>query len=116
MTVNFYSIKNNEKLVNFFSEHLSINKNEIISIHSNQYKETSKTLSHRDSNSSRTYLILLSKADIGGDLILEDELVYFDEIGEVIDYDGGKVMHGVTEIEKGYRETLVVWTRSKSMI
>lgn len=116
VTVNFYSIKNNEKLVNFFSEHLSINKNEIISIHSNQYKETSKTLSHRDSNSSRTYLILLSKADIGGDLILEDELVYFDEIGQVIDYDGGKVMHGVTEIEKGYRETLVVWTRSKSMI
>ena len=46
-------------MVEFFKEELDINKNEIISIHLNQYQETSKTLPHKDSNSSRTYLILL---------------------------------------------------------
>ena len=112
----FHSIKNNPNIVNFFSKHLGINKNEIISIHSNQYQEGSKALAHKDSNSSRTYLILLSNAEMGGDLILDDELVCFDEVGQVIDYDGGKVDHGVTEIKKGYRETLVVWTKSKSLI
>jgi len=37
----------------------SIKQNEIISIHTNEYKRSSKSLPHIDSNSSRTYLILL---------------------------------------------------------
>lgn len=114
--IDFLSIEDNLEMVDFFKEELDINKNEIISIHLNQYQETSKTLPHKDSNSSRTYLILLDMAEEGGELTLDFEIVPFNEVGQVIDYDGGQVMHGVNEIKKGFRKTLVVWTKPKSIL
>lgn len=116
MTLTLLSINDNIELVEFFQKYIGINKNEITSIHLNQYNETAKTLPHRDTNSSRTYLILLSVAEQGGELVLENEIIPFNKIGQVIDYDGGKIMHGVNEIKKGFRTTLVVWTKPKSII
>lgn len=115
MKISFISPSKNGNLTKFLEEILTISETEIVSIHLNEYRESSKTLPHRDSQSSRTYLILLSNSSDGGELTLEGFVVPFNQVGQIIDYDGGTIMHGVREIKKGFRKTLVVWTHKKSM-
>mgnify|MGYP000876758767 CR=1 FL=1 len=116
MKIDHFSPRNNQSLVKFLFENFSIRKEDIISIHINDYNEGSYAEMHQDSNSSKTYLILLEPATQGGELMLEDDIIPFDKIGQVISYNGGEVMHGVSKIIKGHRRTLVVWVNERSVI
>jgi Rps23 Pro-64 3,4-dihydroxylase Tpa1-like proline 4-hydroxylase len=116
MKINHFSPRNNQNLVKFLFENFSIRKDDIISIHINDYNEGSYAEMHQDSNSSKTYLILLEPAIEGGDLMLEDAIIPFNKIGQVVSYNSGKIMHGVSKIIKGHRRTLVVWVNERSVI
>lgn len=116
MKISHLSPNQNIPLTTFLENKLLINRKDIISIHLNEYHPGSEALLHKDSNSSKTILILLSSADVGGELLLEDEIIDFKTIGSVISYNGGDLLHGVSRIEKGFRKTLVVWVREKTSI
>ena len=85
----------------------------IISIHVNNYTETSGSPSHRDINSSITYLVLLEEAEEGGKLLIEDVDINF-EIGEVVNFMGHTTLHSVTKLKKGKRRTFALWCREQS--
>ena len=102
------SLKNNE-LIDFLTEKTKLPKEDIVSIHFTEYSEGSETTDHRDSNSSHTFLFLLNSATKGGDLKVDGHLIDFKEEGSWVVYDGGKLLHGVTEIQEGFRKVLVIW-------
>jgi len=110
------SIKLNQPLTDFFQEEFNIKPDEIVSIHVNEYKESARCLPHKDSNSEDTVLVLLDSCDEGGDLILENEVLKFRTPGQYVSYNGGKVLHEVSEVEKGFRKTLVIWLRPKTSL
>ena len=49
--------------------------------------------------------------DKGGDLLLENKSIGLNEEGHYVSYNGGKISHGVTQVKKGFRRTLVIWLR-----
>lgn len=102
------SLKNNT-LVDFLTEKTQLPKKNIVSIHFTEYNEESETTEHRDSNSSHTCLFLLNSSSKGGDLKIDNQIIDFKEEGSWVVFDGGKLLHGVTKIEKGFRKVLVVW-------
>lgn len=110
----FYSPYRNKKLLKFIKDNILNDKDEkIISIHVNNYPETSGSPSHRDINSSITYLVLLEEAEEGGKLLIEDVDINF-EIGEVVNFMGHTTLHSVTKLKKGKRRTFALWCREPS--
>jgi hypothetical protein len=108
MTLTPLSLKNKE-LINFLSSKTNLPKEDIVSLHFTEYEVGGETTDHRDSNSSNTFLFLLNSATKGGDLRVDNELLNFTKEGSWVGYDGGKLLHGVTKIEQGYRKVLVAW-------
>ena len=112
----FYSPYRNKELLKFIKDNILNNtKEKIISIHVNNYPETSGSPSHRDINSSITYLVLLEEAEEGGRLLIEEVDINF-EIGEVVNFMGHTTLHSVTKLKKGKRRTFALWCREKSSI
>lgn len=107
------SIKNNPKLIERLVNFTGIDSNSIHSLHLIDYPLGSNLNTHLDSRSSHTFVFILENAFKGGDVIMEDKVYKFDA-GTVLEYNGQKVMHGVTKIEKGSRQTLVMWYGHKS--
>ena len=103
------SIKQNKELLHFLSDITELPQEDVVSIHFTEYNVGSQTTDHRDSNSSHTVLFLLNSATKGGDLRVDGQLIDFKEEGSWIVYDGGKLLHGVTEINEGFRKVLVIW-------
>ena len=103
------SIKQNKELIHFLTPITKLPQEDIVSIHFTEYNFGSETTDHRDSNSTHTVLFLLNSATKGGDLRVDGQLIDFKEEGSWIVYDGGKLLHGVTEIEEGNRKVLVIW-------
>ena len=110
------SIKQNKELLHFFTPITKLPQEDIVSIHFTQYNVGSETTDHRDSNSSHTVLFLLNSATKGGDLRVDGQLIDFKEEGSWVVYDGGKLLHGVTEIKEGHRKVLVIWYGKGPMI
>lgn len=100
---------NNLELVEFLTQKTKLPKKDIVSIHFTDYNVGGETTDHRDSNSSNTFLFLLNSATEGGDLRVDGKIIDFREAGSWVVYDGGKLLHGVTEIKEGYRKVLVIW-------
>ena len=100
---------NNLELVEFLTQKTNLPKEDIVSIHFTEYGVGSETTDHRDSNSSNTFLFLLTSATQGGELRVDGKLIDFKEEGSWVVYDGGKLLHGVTEIKEGSRKVLVIW-------
>lgn len=107
------SIKNNPKLIERLVNFTGIDSNSIHSLHLIDYPLGSNLNTHLDSRSSHTFVFILENAFEGGDVIMQDKIYKFDA-GTVLEYNGQKVMHGVTKIEKGSRQTLVMWYGHKS--
>lgn len=103
------SIKQNEELLHFLTPITKLPQEDVVSIHFTEYNVGSQTTYHLDSNSSNTFLFLLNSATNGGDLIVDGQLIEFKEEGSWVVYDGGKMLHGVTPIEDGFRKVLVIW-------
>lgn len=103
------SINKNKELVQFLTPITKLPQEDIVSIHFTEYNIGSQTTDHRDSNSSNTFLFLLNSATEGGDLRVDGKIIDFREAGSWVVYDGGKLLHGVTPIEGGYRKVLVIW-------
>jgi len=99
----------NHKLIDFLTDKTKLPKEDIVSVHFTEYNVGSQTTDHRDSNSSNTVLFLLNSATKGGDLRVDNTIMDFRDEGSWIVYDGGKLFHGVTEIEEGFRKVLVIW-------
>ena len=107
------SIKNNPKLIERLVNFTGIDSNSIHSLHLIDYPLGSNLNTHLDSRSSHTFVFILENAFKGGDVIMQDKIYKFDA-GTVLEYNDQKVMHGVTKIEKGTRQTLVMWYGHKS--
>tara|TARA_B100001121_G_scaffold294629_1_gene298291 strand:+ start:17 stop:532 length:516 start_codon:yes stop_codon:yes gene_type:complete len=107
------SIKNNPKLIERLVNFTGIDSNSIHSLHLIDYPLGSNLNTHLDSRSSHTFVFILENAFKGGDVIMQDKIYKFDA-GTILEYNGQKVMHGVTKIEKGTRQTLVMWYGHKS--
>ena len=107
------SIKNNPELIERLVNFTGIDSNSIHSLHLIDYPLGSNLNTHLDSRSSHTFVFILENAFKGGDVIMQDKIYKFDA-GTVLEYNGQKVMHGVTKIEKGTRQTLVMWYGHKS--
>jgi predicted 2-oxoglutarate/Fe(II)-dependent dioxygenase YbiX len=105
-------VDNNQRLVEWLTNFTGYESKHINSIHTVEYKEGSSTVSHYDVNVNRTLIFILQKAEEGGQFILENELLDV-EAGEVLDYDGSKMRHGVTTVTKGYRRVFVAWFNHK---
>jgi len=103
------SINKNKDLLQLLTEITQLPQEDVVSIHFTEYNVGSETTDHRDSNSSNTVLFLLNSATEGGDLRVDGEILDFKEEGSWVIYDGGKLLHGVTEIKEGYRKVLVIW-------
>jgi len=109
MTLTPLSINRNKELLQFLTSITKLPQEDIVSIHFTEYNVDSQTTDHRDSNSSNTFLFLLNSATKGGDLRVDGEIINFREEGSWVVYDGGKLLHGVTPIEEGFRKVLVIW-------
>jgi len=107
-----FGVLNNPELVNWLEEFTNIEGKYINSIHSFEYIEGSSTKPHYDVNSNKTLIFVLNKAEEGGQFIFENDLLDVKE-GEVLDYDGSKMKHGVTKVIKGYRRVFVAWYSPK---
>ena len=107
------SIKNNPELIEWLVDFTGIDSNSIHSLHLIDYPLGSNLNTHLDSRSSHTFVFILENAHKGGDVIMQDKIHKFDA-GTVLEYNGQKVMHGVTKVEKGTRQTLVMWYGHKS--
>jgi len=62
---------------------------------------------------SKTWIFLLQAADEGGRLIVDHKDSMLSKPGEYVYFDGYTDEHEVTVVEKGYRETLVMWYKPK---
>tara|TARA_Y100001972_G_C7620759_1_gene311277 strand:- start:682 stop:1206 length:525 start_codon:yes stop_codon:yes gene_type:complete len=107
-----FGVPNNPELVNWLEEFTKIEGKYINSIHTFEYTEGSSTKPHYDVNSNKTMIFVLNKAEEGGQFIFENNLLDVEE-GEVLDYDGSKMKHGVTKVIKGYRRVFVAWFSPK---
>ena len=112
----FYSPVRNLELVKFIRENIIREyDSEIVSIHRNTYKETSGSPEHRDLNTSRTYLVLLEPAEVGGDFLIQKQNTNF-QVGEIIDYCGHRTHHQVTKVEKGVRRSFTVFCNEPTAV
>lgn len=101
-------IKNNPRLINILTEVTKLNQSSLVSVHKNSYKEGVSLGNHYDGQSRQTFVILLKVADEGGEFIFENKEYHFEK-GSVLNYNGMKTNHGVSEVRKGFRETLVLF-------
>ena len=108
------SVNNNSELVEWLVNFTGIEKTSIHSLHTVDYPEGSDLKSHKDTRSSNTFVFILQDAVEGGGVIFNKKVYKFDK-GKVINYNGQKLMHGVTEVKKGYRKTLVLFHGHKSL-
>lgn len=105
-------IPNNKELVRWVTNFTGIEKKFIHSFHTVEYKEGSYLDGHFDYKVNKTFVFLLKEAEQGGDFINGNNILKIDK-GEVLDYDGSKICHGVTKIIKGSRKVFVAWYSNK---
>lgn len=108
------SIEQNPELVDWLVNFTGIENTSIHSLHTVDYPQGSILAPHKDTRSSNTFVFILQNAEEGGDVILGKKIYNFTK-GRVINYNGQKLMHGVTEVKKGYRKTLVLFHGHKSL-
>lgn len=113
----YYCDKNNPYILNSISSVLE--PNEIVySIHYINYLVGNSCDKHTDRASLNTYIFMLNDDFEGGKLLIDDIDTNLLK-GDVVCFNGSIESHEVTEVTKGNREVLVVWTsdrRNSSLI
>lgn len=109
------SINENSKLIEWLVNITGISSNSIHSLHTVDYPEGSKLKPHLDTRSSQTFVFILNQSEQGGDAMIAGKQYSF-HAGTILEYNGQKVFHGVTEVTKGERKTLVMFHGHKSTI
>ena len=58
---------------------------------------------------TNTVIFLLNMCEMGGEFLLNDIDINFNEVGQYVDFDGATTTHEVKKIIKDIREVLVFW-------
>jgi predicted 2-oxoglutarate/Fe(II)-dependent dioxygenase YbiX len=77
-----------------------------------RYTEGGECKKHLDRSSNQTYIFMLSDNFTGGKLLVNDIDSNICK-GDVVCFNGQREHHAVTEITRGIRDVLVVWTKPK---
>ena len=126
----FFPVKENQanlELANFMVNLTGHTLDDITSMHYVSYEEGQFLRAHKDQGyfrpgrtisaanipDSKTWIFLLQAADEGGRLIVDHKDSMLKKPGEYVYFDGYTDEHEVTVVEKGYRETLVMWYKPK---
>ena len=126
----FFPIKENNaniELSNFMIKLTGHTLEDITSMHYVSYEEGQFLRAHKDEGyfrpgrtisaanipGSKTWIFLLQAADKGGRLIVDHRDSMLSKPGEYVYFDCYTDEHEVTVVEKGYRETLVMWYKPK---
>jgi hypothetical protein len=107
------SIENNPELTIWIENYTKRNRETIGSIHIMDYPLNSSLKPHYDPKSKTTFAFLLTAPEEGGRTTMEGRILDFKE-GQVLEYNGTKVLHGVEEVTKGIRKSLIVWYNEAS--
>jgi len=75
-----------------------------------EYNKGASLRHHKDNNSSLTIVSEIREASIGGRFIINTDTYIELNKGDVVTFDGGRVIHGVEEVEEGSRLSLNMWT------
>lgn len=114
-TTQALSIWNNTELVDWITNFTKEDKDKLSSIHTVTYPVGGRCKDHKDGFTQKTFVFLLQNSTQGGKSIMDYKEYSFDE-GTVLEYNGSKLTHGVTEVKEGLRKTLVVMYWSKPAI
>ena len=107
------SIENNPELTLWLESYTNRSRDTIGSIHIMDYPTNSALKAHYDPKSKTTFVFLLETPEEGGKTIMENRVLDLQE-GQVLEYDGTKVFHGVEEVTKGTRKALIIWYNEES--
>ena len=111
-----YYTKKNKKLNNYFRFLFNNQNIELFVISEVTYTPGGFALPHKDPDSKMTYNVMLEDNFEGGEVYLEGVLQDFKKRGDVVFFDGGKQSHSVSEITKGKRKILSIWTKPTSLM
>lgn len=118
----FFTPKNNLELVNLVNDITGNKTDEINSFFHITYNVGDKLPKHRDRSNhqikknpeqSISYSFLLNMCEEGGEFLLNDLNINFNQPGQYVWFDGHEIFHEITEVKKGKREVLVIWYRPK---
>ena len=107
----FYCDIHNVHLRNILDKIIEVDHT-IYSIHMIRYTEGGECKKHLDRSSNQTYIFMLSDNFTGGKLLVNDIDSNICK-GDVVCFNGQREHHAVTEITRGIRDVLVVWTKPK---
>lgn len=116
----FFRTENNLELVNFINKITGHKAQNINSFFYILYNEGDKLPKHRDRSNhdikknpehSISYSFLLDMCEEGGEFLLDDTDISFNEPGQYVWFDGQDIFHEIKEVKKGRREVLVIWYR-----
>ena len=75
-----------------------------------EYNKGDGLRNHRDKDSSLTLVSVISSANRGGRFILNKDTYIELNKGDIITFNGSRVMHGVEKVYRGSRLSLNMWT------
>ena len=111
-----YGIENNIEICNFVNKIINRKISDINSVHHVRYIKKTFLPKHTDVHmgdfkfeKTNTIIFLLNMCEVGGEFLLNDIDINFNEPGQYVDFDGATVTHEVKKIIKGIREVLVFW-------
>lgn len=102
---------NNLELLDWLETYTGIESKYITNLHLNYMNEGAYFKPHYDNyhiDVSETFTFLLEEPSAGGKFILDSRSLSISRNNVVI-FDGGKYLHGVTKIKKGTRKSLIVF-------
>jgi hypothetical protein len=102
---------NNTELLSWLESYTGIQSKFITNIHLNCMKEGAYFKPHYDNyhiDVSDTYTFLLEEPVEGGEFILDSKTINIDSTNVVV-FNGGKYLHGVSKVKKGTRKSFIVF-------
>jgi len=116
----FFRTQNNKELVEFVNTITGHETKNINSFFHITYNVGDKLPRHRDMSNhdikenpdhSISYSFLLNMCVEGGEFLLDDVDINFNQPGQYVWFDGQDIFHEIKEVKKGKREVLVIWYR-----
>jgi len=116
----FLPYDSNKELTQYINNITNKKTTQINSFFHILYNEGDKLPKHRDRSNheirknpegSVSYSFLLEMCEEGGEFLLNDSDIMFNEPGQYVWFDGQDIFHEIKEIKKGKREVLVIWYR-----
>jgi hypothetical protein len=118
----FFVPQNNLELVNLINNITENKTDEINSFFHIIYNVGDRLPKHRDRSNhqikknpekSISYSFLLNMCEEGGEFLLNNSDINFNQPGQYVYFDGHEIVHEIKEVKKGKREVLVIWYRPK---